>query len=73
MANIVTSFSNDKYDVTIWENRGKYEMEIEILEEDDKVLKIEMNKYDIMDMIKGFAGSSTKLAKEMITEIVEEI
>lgn len=73
MANLIASFYNDNCDVTIWENFGKYEMEIEIEDQEDNKITIELSEYDITSMAKGFAEVSSKLAKEMITEMLEEI
>lgn len=70
MANYLTSFNNDEYEIEVSENKGKFEFEIENLSDESKST-ITISKYDMMYLLKSIAEESTELAKEMITEIVE--
>ena len=73
MTNLVTTFESNGYDVTIWEDKGKFTMEIILGDQEENTITIGMDKMDVLQMVEGFAKVSTDLAKEMITEIVENM
>lgn len=68
----ITTFESGGCDLTVWEDNGKFTIEI-MPEQEENTFTIALNKIDILDMVSGFAGTSNNLAKEMMTEIIEQI
>lgn len=73
MVNCVATFENNGYDVTIYEDKGKFTMEIMLEDQEENTITIDMDKMDILQMVEGFAKASSELAKEMIVEIAENM